>query len=97
MVTIGSQILPDVEKVVFQPRVGFAYSPWGNKTVFRGGVGLFSDLYPGTLLNLYTRNFPVVTTFSLSTSGAVSPATPNSAAPLIACFNTAFQSNFNAG
>ncbi len=97
MVTVGSQILPDVEKVVFQPRVGFAYSPWGNKTAFRGGVGLFSDLYPGTLLNLYTRNFPVVTTFSLSTSGAVSPASPNSAASLIAFCNTAFQSNFNAG
>ena len=96
MVTIGSQILPDIEKVVFQPRVGFAYSPFGNKTVFRGGVGLFSDLYPGTLLNLFTRNFPVVTTFSLTT-GAVSPASPNSAAALIAACNTAFQSNFNAG
>jgi len=96
MVTVGSQILPDIEKVVFQPRVGFAYSPWGDKTVFRGGVGLFSDLYPGTLLNLYTRNFPVVTTFSLTT-GAVSPASPNSAASLIAFCNSAFQSNFNAG
>jgi hypothetical protein len=96
MVTVGSQILPDIEKVVFQPRVGFAYSPFGNKTVFRGGVGLFSDLYPGTLLNLFTRNFPVVTTFSLTT-GAVSPASPNSAAALIAACNTVFQSNFNAG
>jgi len=97
MMTIGSQILPDVEKAVFQPRVGFAYSPDANKTVFRGGIGLFSDLYPGTLLNLYTRNFPVVTTFSLTNTGAVSPASPNSAASLIAFCNTAFQSNFNAG
>jgi len=96
MVTIGSQILPDIEKVVFQPRVGFAYSPFGNKTVFRGGVGLFSDLYPGTLLNLFTRNFPVATSFSLTT-GAISPASPNSAASLIAACNSAFQSNFNAG
>jgi Carboxypeptidase regulatory-like domain/TonB-dependent Receptor Plug Domain/TonB dependent receptor len=96
MVTVGSQILPDIEKVVFQPRIGFAYSPWGDKTVFRGGVGLFSDLYPGTLLNLFTRNVPVVTTFSLTT-GAVSPASPNSAASLIAACNSAFQSNFNAG
>ena len=94
MMTVGSQILPDVEKIVFEPRVGFAYSPRGDKTVFRGGVGLFTDLYPGTLLNLYTRNFPVVTTFSLTT-GAVSPASPNSAAALIASCNTAFQSNYN--
>jgi len=96
MVTVGSQILPDIEKVVLQPRVGFAYSPWGNKTVFRGGVGLFSDLYPGTLLNLFTRNFPVVTTFTLTT-GAVSPNSPNSASALIAACNSAFQSNFNNG
>ena len=96
MMTVGSQILPDVEKVVFEPRVGFAYSPGGDKTVFRGGVGLFTDLYPGTLLDLYTRNFPVVTTFSLTT-GAVSPASPNSAAALIASCNTAFQSNYNRG
>jgi hypothetical protein len=96
MVTIGSQILPDIEKVVFEPRLGFAYSPWGSNTAFRGGVGLFSDLYPGTLLNLFTRNFPEVTTFSLRT-GAVSPASPNSAAALIAACNTAFQSNFNNG
>jgi hypothetical protein len=96
MVTIGSQILPDIEKVVFQPRVGFAYSPWGTRTVFRGGVGLFSDLYPGTLLNLFTRNFPVVTTFTLTT-GAVSPNSPNSASSLISACNSAFQSNFNNG
>lgn len=96
MMTTGSQILPDVEKIVFEPRAGFAYSPHGDKTVFRGGVGLFSDLYPGTLLDLYTRNFPVVTTFSLTT-GAVSPASPNSAAALIASCNTAFQSNYKTG
>lgn len=96
MMTVGSQILPDVEKIVFEPRAGFAYSPHGDKTVFRGGVGLFSDLYPGTLLDLYTRNFPVVTTFSLTT-GAVSPASTGSAAALIASCNTAFQSNYNKG
>jgi Carboxypeptidase regulatory-like domain/TonB-dependent Receptor Plug Domain len=96
MMTVGSQILPDIEKIVLQPRVGFAYSPWGDKTVFRGGIGLFSDLYPGTLLDLYTGNFPVVTRFSLTT-GAVSPASPNSAGSLIAFCNSTFQSNYNAG
>jgi hypothetical protein len=52
-----SQILPSVEKIVFEPRLGFAWSPFGDKTVIRGGVGLFSDLYPGEILDQFTTNF----------------------------------------
>jgi len=64
MMTTGTnQILPAVERVVFEPRAGFAWSPRGDKTVLRGGVGLFTDLYPGTILNQFTTNFPQVTRF----------------------------------
>jgi hypothetical protein len=31
------------------PRVGLAYRPWGNKTVFRAGYGLFYDVVPRSL------------------------------------------------
>jgi hypothetical protein len=99
MVTTGiSQILPDVERVVFQPRVGFAWSPAGEKTVIRGGVGLFSDLYPGQILDQFTTNFPQVTSFSLAGLGSIDASSnPNSAAALVAQCNTAFQNNFNSG
>src|ERR1700756_204040 len=99
MVTSGiSQILPDVERVVFQPRVGFAWSPVGEKTVIRGGVGLFSDLYPGQILDQFTTNFPQVTAFSLAGLGSIDASSnPNSAAALVAQCNTAFQNNFNSG
>ena len=37
----------DIEPLIPQPRFGLAYSPgWARGTVFRGGIGLFSDLYP---------------------------------------------------
>jgi len=99
MVTTGiSQILPDVERVVFQPRVGFAWSPVGDKTVIRGGVGLFSDLYPGQILDQFTTNFPQVTSFSLAELGSIDASSnPSSAAALVAQCNTAFQNNFNSG
>jgi outer membrane receptor protein involved in Fe transport len=38
-VTGQHSILPGVEKVVFQPRFGLAWSPLGTKTVIRAGVG----------------------------------------------------------
>lgn len=95
MITPGrAAILRDVEKVVFQPRFGFAWSPLGQKTVFRGGVGLFTDLYPGVLLDTYTRNFPAVTSFAIvgaPLSGA------GSGAALVASCNTAFQTTLNSG
>jgi hypothetical protein len=99
MVTTGiSQILPSVEKVVIEPRVGFAWSPAGNSTVVRGGVGLFSDLYPGQILDLFTTNFPQVTSFALAGLGSIDAATnPASAAAIIAQCNTAFQNTFNTG
>jgi hypothetical protein len=97
MVTAGqSSILRDVEKVVFQPRAGFAWSPFGEKTVFRGGIGLFSDLYPGTLLDNFTTNFPEVTSFSIP-GGSVDPAEAGSGVNLVQSCNSAFQSAFHGG
>jgi hypothetical protein len=95
-VTGQHSILPGVEKVVFQPRFGLAWSPVGPGTVIRAGVGLFTDLYPGTILDLYTTNFPQVTSFNLP-SGSVAFSEAGSGATLLGLCNSAFQKAYNSG
>ncbi len=91
-------ILQGVEKVVFQPRFGLAWTPFGDKTVIRAGVGQFSDLYPGTILDAYTTNFPQVTSFNYNLSGSGFAFTdPNSAANGVISCNSAFQSAYHSG
>ncbi len=90
-------ILPDVEKVVFQPRIGVAWSPVGDKTVIRAGVGLFSDLYPGTILDRFTTNFPEVTAYAFNAPATFAFSDPNSATNGVAACNSGFQSVYAGG
>lgn len=97
LVTSGrSSILRGVENVVFEPRIGFAWSPLNDKTVIRGGVGLFTDLYPGTLLDNFTTNFPQVVSFSIP-GGSVDPAGSGSGVNLVQGCNSAFQTALTSG
>ena len=97
LVTAGqSSILRNVEKVVFEPRVGFAWSPLDEKTVVRGGVGLFSDLYPGSILDNFTTNFPEVVSFSVP-GGTIDPSEAGSGVGLVQTCNSAFQTAFSSG
>jgi hypothetical protein len=62
---------PGVESAVFEPRVGFAYSPWNDTTIFRGGIGLFSDLYPGQIIEPFASNAPLTTQFVVGPAGGL--------------------------
>src|SRR6185503_13443569 len=42
--------------VNLMPRVGFTWTPWGNRTSIRGGYGLFYDWYE---TNLYDQTLRV--------------------------------------
>jgi hypothetical protein len=89
---------PNIERVVMQPRFGFAWSPGGDqKTVLRGGIGLFSDLYPGTIVDSFARNTPSLNSFVL---GGL-PYSPDegaaSAESTIVATNAAFIDNFQNG
>jgi hypothetical protein len=50
---------PAIEGAIVQPRAGFNLDVSGNgKTVVRGGVGLFSDSFPGLILEQTFLSFP---------------------------------------
>jgi Carboxypeptidase regulatory-like domain len=105
MFTNYHSLFPDIEKVSFQPRFGFAWNPWGkSNTVVRGGVGLFTDLYPALLADQYALNSPTSNRFVFRPPNPmpISPAdTANSlGAPVgqqIAACNAAFNSAFTSG
>jgi Carboxypeptidase regulatory-like domain/TonB-dependent Receptor Plug Domain len=97
-------IIPGVEKIVFEPRFGVAWSPFGQNTVVRAGVGLFSDLYPGFILSEFDTNFPQVNLFNVPTGTIAFDGLPpgttafqTSGPTLVAQCNAAFTSNFLSG
>jgi hypothetical protein len=92
-----NKFVPQLEKVVFEPRFGFAWSPLGKQnTVIRGGIGLFSDLYPGTLADRFARNPPSLNSFALLELPFATGEAGSAESTVTAC-NGLFNSNFASG
>ena len=97
-------IIPSNEMVAFQPRFGMAWTPAGDKTVIRAGVGLFADLYPGTVLSAIDTNFPQVNLWAVPGGSLAwdmkSPSSttfPGSGVALVQQCNSAFNTNYYNG
>ena len=88
---------PSVTSIVYQPKVGFAWSPFGAKnTVVRGGFGIFSDAIPTGGIDDILTNAPNDPSFNLF-NGALSPAAPGSLNGQATAANAAFRANFANG
>jgi hypothetical protein len=88
---------PSVTSIVYQPKVGFAWSPFGARnTVVRGGFGVFSDAIPTGGIDDILTNAPNDPSFNLF-NGALSPAAPGSLNGQATAANAAFRANFANG
>jgi hypothetical protein len=92
------QVFSGYQAIQLQPHVGFAWSPFGtgSSTVLRGGFGMFSDYFPGSIFHDGLNNIPNVDGFSVQ-GGTLDPSTPGSAASLAILSNSAFAAGYNRG
>src|SRR5258708_28733512 len=84
-----------MEAVVWEPRVGFAYSV-RHDTVLRGGFGVCSDLYRGQIMERFVSNPPFVTSFNIDGLN-IAPGVANSAFTAAASSNQALLQGFQSG
>ena len=93
-----NQALANYTNVSWQPRFGFAWSPFGSSrnTVVRGGFGLFTDAFPATIADSLLNNSPLNNPFQVGQAPLAPQATGNQAA-LASAANTSFVQGFAAG
>lgn len=96
------QALAGLQNALLEPRVGFAWQPFGTSgnTVVRGGAGIFYNMLPAQIANDMAQNPPLNATFTSTNDYMVSIDAADGAPSIFAdslAANTAFQNGFYTG
>jgi hypothetical protein len=90
------EALANYTNVEWEPRFGFAWQPFGDNTVIRGGIGIFADIFPATVATNFDTNSPLKNTF-IPVNGAFAPGLPNNLESQAVASNAAFVQGFKEG
>jgi len=92
------QAFPSVTAIAFQPKIGFAWSPFGGSrnTVVRGGIGVFADSLPTGAVDSFMAQAPNDPRFN-TFSRPLSPAEPGNLYAASQASNAAFRANYASG
>ena len=95
--TVVSDNLYNFTPIAFEPRFGFAWSPFGSSsTVVRGGIGNFRDFIPQSILQGFALNTPNVNGFTVA-AAPLSPGAAGNVFTTAAGYNTTFLNGFSQG
>lgn len=89
--------LEKLQKFTVDPRIGFTFSPSNHPhTLFRGGFGFFTDVFPATTADSLLSNPPLNAQFTTLFNPA-DPAQPGSFTSALAAANQSFQAGYASG
>lgn len=93
------QTFYDFQKIALEPRVGFAWLPFGtdSKTTVRAGFGMFADTFPGVIADSLLSNPPTSVPFYPHQQFLLDSAQPGSGAQAVVAANAAFQAAYANG
>ncbi|HEV2133706.1 MAG TPA: carboxypeptidase regulatory-like domain-containing protein [Terracidiphilus sp.] len=94
-----SNAFDSYQPFMIEPRLGFTWAPGSAaRTVVRGGAGIFTDVFPGTIADTMLTNPPLTTSFVIAATGMpLNPSDPASVQSQAKGANVTFQSQFHTG